>query len=421
MWIATGLAKIRSVDSGHQKLPVADDIGWRMFLSHRGKDSKRQLMEAVLKLNARAHIFLDCLSLPRKMVNRYFVFKSLVRSEKVLLVETANFSESAWCRKESSLANILVRHGICEVATVSHADSAIQELERHREKTMLDRADSFGKGALDSPTREAGSWTTTRILRDIDYHSRHPNLFSVKEMGLPATCFDHIMEWLGSGSQELENLPEVIVEDRGEAIVNHVRAMYQALLEQLSQGPSPRATDNYSHLFKAPIDLWATAAQFAVGAMSLGSNVYNKVETRRYIDATNVLTSEILKLVGETQEEGNVEERLVNCMVLMCASVALELAGEDYRYVAENNGILQLAEHVALLQDGLLLVDARPSNSQRQLLLRLLVLMVVHNGIGSIGLLQDSRDPVHETIIDGTNLAVMPCVTLHPGMESLFS
>lgn len=439
MWIATSLAKIRSVNSGHKEKFLADQAGPGLFLSHRGMDSKRQLMEAVLRLNLRQHVFLDCLSLPRQMINRHFVFKNLARSERVLIVETANFLESSWCRKEASFAKILARHGICKVTTVSKVDLALKEVERHQDNAISSDTSPATQNEQAALTRRKdGSWTTNRIMTDIDYWARKPNLFSVKEKGLPVTCFRHIEKLLRAAKSEIGSPAEV----RSKAIANCILKTYQALLEQLRNAQSiqakdeahagwrkllkrnkaraPKATNDYSHLFEAPIDLWATAAQYAIAALSLDSTVYNKVETRRYIDASNSLTSEILNLIKATSEEGNVEDRLVKCMILMCAGVALALAGEDYRYVADN-GIRQLVDGLALVQDGLLLVDAREQTPQRELLLRLFVLMVIRNDIGSVGLLQDILDPVHERFVDGASLEVMPCVTLHPGMESLFS
>ena len=41
--------------------------------------------------------------------------------------------------------------------------------------------------------------------------------------------------------------------------------------------------------------------------------------------------------------------------------------------------------------------------------------------IGSVGLIQAVEDEVHELFLDETPLAVLPCITVHPGMEPWFS
>jgi hypothetical protein len=40
--------------------------------------------------------------------------------------------------------------------------------------------------------------------------------------------------------------------------------------------------------------------------------------------------------------------------------------------------------------------------------------------LAGAGIIQSASDPVHERQIDGESLAVIPCVTLYPGMERLF-
>ena len=56
---------------------------------------------------------------------------------------------------------------------------------------------------------------------------------------------------------------------------------------------------------------------------------------------------------------------------------------------------------------------------ERDLYLDLLLLLVDHN-VGSVGLVQGAADTVHELQVHGRSLAVLPCVTLHPGMDGLF-
>ena len=60
------------------------------------------------------------------MVNRNFVFGSLARSSRVLIVETENFDESEWCRKEAWFAEALEA---CELARVERQGLASTESE----------------------------------------------------------------------------------------------------------------------------------------------------------------------------------------------------------------------------------------------------------------------------------------------------
>jgi len=76
-------------------------------------------------------------------------------------------------------------------------------------------------------------------------------------------------------------------------------------------------------------------------------------------------------------------------------------------------------QQVAVLRDGVLLLDVRGKGPRRDLNLKLLLALVTHN-IGSVGMIQTSTDMVHELAIDGRSLSILPCVTLHPGMESIF-
>ena len=68
-----------------------------------------------------------CLTLPRGVVNRSFVFGSLARSERILIVETENFHESVWCRKEAWAADALSRHGLAttERLTLLQAEARV--------------------------------------------------------------------------------------------------------------------------------------------------------------------------------------------------------------------------------------------------------------------------------------------------------
>ncbi len=71
------------------------------------------------------------------------------------------------------------------------------------------------------------------------------------------------------------------------------------------------------------------------------------------------------------------------------------------------------------MRGGLLLLDTREPGPQRDLVLQLIVL-IVSNGLGSVGIVQDAADEVHRGRIDDFSLTVLPCVTLYPGMDDPF-
>jgi hypothetical protein len=63
--------------------------------------------------------------------------------------------------------------------------------------------------------------------------------------------------------------------------------------------------------------------------------------------------------------------------------------------------------------------DMRRPGRRRYFQLQFLLSML-YNNFGSIGIIQNADDPVHNFESDGISLSVLPCVTLHPGMEALF-
>jgi hypothetical protein len=73
-----------------------------------------------------------------------------------------------------------------------------------------------------------------------------------------------------------------------------------------------------------------------------------------------------------------------------------------------------------MLHDGLLMVDARKPGKRRAFHLRL-VATLIRGNLGSVGIVQDASDEVHQQRVDGIALEVLPCVTLHPGIEPPFA
>ena len=98
------------------------------------------------------------------MINRSFVFGSLARSERILIVETENFNESEWCRKEAWFADAMAGHGLTRVERMTLPDAAAQVAAAGL-LSMRRRSNQELRYAI-----------AQRVLNDIDYWARSPNL-----------------------------------------------------------------------------------------------------------------------------------------------------------------------------------------------------------------------------------------------------
>ena len=413
MWIAAGVAKETSISTKFdvtQAYPL--QTHFEMFLSHRGKDAKKQLMEQVIDHKIQDTIFLDCLSLPYRIINRNFVFKNLVRSKRILIVQTKNYDASIWCCKEASVANILSSLGLCEVIKVPSVDSATEQIDNI---TALKKEQKTPHNSSTVPADEHTSWITTRIMRDIDYHGRQPNLYSAKEQDLTITCFESLLTWLMEVNEPDydQSIPD------GETIAQKVRAMYQAFFHQASEDYT-QAHEKIAMWLNAPLDLWFAANQLTIAALSLKTHSYNKMDTRYRIDCGNTITANLVNTFNHLDIDTLSYQRITDAMLLMSAAITLELAEQDRKSIAQTSGIKSVLTDIAIEQEGLLLIDTRIMNDEISFLLNNVVINLVTNDIGSIGILQNADAPVHESIINGFSLDVLPCVTLHPGMDRLY-
>ncbi len=171
-------------------------------------------------------------------------------------------------------------------------------------------------------------------------------------------------------------------------------------------------SDN-EEVYVPPVDLWAAAAQLALGAIALPLTQYSKVATRRQIVSLNRITTDTIQLYTAHPESSS--DELIESILTIVCTVVLDLAGNDW-HVLDQNHIAALAAP-SIYHDGVILIDARKPGESREFALRLVRLVLSH-GIGSLGLLQDGEDPVHNRTIDGMSLENLPCVTLYPGVES---
>lgn len=392
MWLGSGLARVGTHSAGWGESETGGPDA-RLFLSHRGRDVKKDLTEAVLNCPDREAVFLDCLSLPRGLINRHFVFRNLARACGVVIVDSPNFRESAWCRKEAWTADTLAKLGLAKVRRCPTAQ-AVPEVLNEIARTA----------PTAEPPREAG-WLTNRVLNDVDYHARGPNLYSAREAGQPITAVEPMVKWL---KEQASSEPS-----RNE-LVPRVREMFDAveghLATWLSQLPPEKQTA------RSGVDMWAAAVQLTIGALSLRTGTYFKMETRRFLLAANRLTAEVLCWLPQSNANAAIQRR--QWLLLVAGAAALDLAAED-RPAVFALGLPELIGDFAICREGMLLLDVRQEAPDRDDRLRRLLRLVV-NDLGSVGVLQNGQEPVHNRVIDGVCLDILPCVTLYPSMELLF-
>lgn len=383
MWIGAGLARVREVKSGLAEAAQVTEESFEIFLSHRGRDAKQSLSMAVQALNANHGVFLDCLTLPRGVINRNFVFGSLARSKRVLIVKTENFSESEWCRKEAWFADAMATQGLAMVDHMTLSDASVQIATHGPYSTR--RRSSQG---LNYPIAQ-------RVLKDIDYWARTPNLHSLKESGYPTECLEQLQSVFDANPNP--NDPAWVL--------SIGRAVAETLSRVVEVSPETET-----------LDLWSTALQFSVAAFAFTSYARSKNEVRRGIDQLNAVLRSVV--TSRLHHAPAFKAQAVGYLALLAAATVIDLAGFDLdqRMLP---AVSYVVRKVARLQDGLLLLDVREPGATRDFRLQL-VAKFMQGNIGSLGIVQDAFDEVHQGWVDNLPLEVLPCVTLYPGMNSLF-
>lgn len=392
MWLAAGLARVGAHSAGWGE-PETGGADSRLFLSHRGRDVKKDLTQAVLACPSPGAVFLDCLSMPRGLINRHFVFRNLARARSVVIVDSPNFRESVWCRKEAWTADTLARLGLAEVHRCASPEEVPALLNQARNEATVSAHD-----------RESG-WLTNRVLKDVDYYARGPNLHTARESGQPVAAAQPVLDWLQRAS------PQTVVRDE---VVSQIRSLFDAVESSLTRWREEFPTEARGR--RGGLDLWAAAVQLTIGALSLRTGTYFKMETRRYLAAANRLTAEVLAWFPMEVPGTSAARR--SWLLLVAGATALDLAASD-RPEVHALGLADLLGDFAISREGLLLLDMRHETPDRDDRLRCLLRLVVHD-LGSVGVLQDGQNPVHNRVIDGICLDFLPCVTLYPGMEPLF-
>ncbi len=385
MWIANGLARRRSGPSDPSGAEKAERPEFDIFLSHRGRDAKNALARSLLKPERDPRVFLDCLTLPHGEVNRSFVFGSLVHSKQVIVVDTANFSGSKWCLKELWVADIMNRMGLAELRKTSLA-GAIEEVAKKP------RTGAPGPGRTEGYDYPI----TPRIMNDLTYWARKPNKFSLTEMGADLRCLEGIEGFLGSNER-------LAGEDKVREAVGHLLSLFRRIPADLAE--------------PAAFALLSTAGQLAVATLGLNCLALSKMEVRRGVDRLNDILRRLAS--NDIQQDELFRARPERYYSLVAAAVVIDLAGFHVDALTSLL-IRELIGGVAALRDGLLLLDVRPQDRRREFNIRL-ALALLSNDIASVGIVQSADDCVHQMVFDDVPLEILPCVTLHPGMEDLFT
>ena len=382
MWIAAALATVHEVSAGHTEATVRREERFDLFLSHRGRDAKQLLSQNVQAVTSHG-IFLDCLTLPHGVINRSFIYGSLARSDRILIVETENFAESEWCRKEAWFADAMAACGMvtAERVTLSEASARI---------------------AKDGPsvTRQRFPENlaypiTPRVLRDIDYWGRAPNLCSLKESGYSTETLEPLQH-------ALEQYPAADNPD-------WARSLSAAVTDTLSQVVAESQNAE-------PFDFWATALQFSLAALGSTSNARSKMEVRQGVDQLNAALKSLV--TSDLHTDAIFCRHAASYLALLAASTVIQLA--NFELDQQTVTLIQNAiGDTARLRDGLLLLDVRRPGQLREFRLRLAALLV-QASLGSVGIVQDASDQIHEGEVDGLPLEILPCITMYPGMKSPF-
>lgn len=382
MWIAAGLVRVGHVKVRLQEATPSTTDRFSVFLSHRGRDAKLDLARAFEGLPANHGVFLDCMTLPRGVINRSFIYKALANADSVVIVDTEHFPESQWCRKEAWLSDAMARRDLLQAERLSLSE-AVALVRSHGPAT---------RGQIGDPQHMYG--ITGRVLRDIDYWARHPNLHSLKEAGVSAEPLAPLRSAL-----DAEPAPE----DQAwrEALTAAVRETLDRVVAAAPDGK--------------PVDLWATALQFTVAAFGQGSQARSKDEVRRGVDQLNLALKRFLE--RDLHRDPEFRRRASAYLALLAGAVAIQLSGFalDRRLVPT---VRAATSGAAMLHDQLLLLDAREAGTTRDFRLRLAAALISSN-IGSVGIIQNAWDEVHQGEVDGMPLEVLPCVTMHPGMEEV--
>jgi hypothetical protein len=228
--------------------------------------------------------------MPKGEINRAFVFESLARSKSVLVVDTPNFTSSAWCRKELWFAEALSSQGRLHLKR-SGVDDAL---------AMLAQMNSCATSDRPRPENKYGYPVAPRIMTDFDYELRAPNRASACKRGLDVSPLVSVEELIGHN--------DATSAKRADTILGMLRAVASGGLA---------TAETY--------DLWCAALQLTVAAISPKAQALSKMEVRNGVDRLNALVARI----AEPDVQGNAVYRASTprYLALAASAVLIELTG----------------------------------------------------------------------------------------------
>lgn len=400
MWIALGLAEVRNIQKRHELIAVDREQQRSVFLSHRGKDSKKQLMDHLLT-HETAGVFLDCLSLPRKLINRNFVFGNLVNSKQVLLIKTPNFSGSIWCLKEERLCELLKQNGEFNYEICTHVEEGIRKLSE---------LSATAYAPNEKPPKETAiSGSVHRILNDGNiFNGPRPSLYTLHEKECSVAIFSDTIDFLQKNSPEKSQYQTADVVSEIDRLLDEV-LQYTHLNDGVSSG---------DHTLQLAYEYLCVTMQLTIALLSLKCPVYDKMEVRKYINIGNKLCKTILKMEAPEAFPNHDEVSLKEKIVFLASCIALELSGHGHEAV-EMNGVDTLNAKFCIYKNGLLLLNVMKGVESNPMF-STMIHMISNYDIGTVGILQDANHQVHQGVYYDFNLEVVPCVTFHAGMEAFF-
>ena len=194
MWIALAMTEVEKINVPHGTELPSEKRRYSVFLSHRGLDSKADLLSRLLNDGFFGSIFLDCLHPAVGCVNRLFVFGSLVNSTVSYVVQSPNFSESTWCLKEKRLAEYLSITKRADCYIFNTVGEAWAHLTNHKSPRVQDAEVSYN-----ASVKDPSLGPLFFIGPDFNGKDRAPNRKTLSKYPEFIAAVDRIISHLGEG------------------------------------------------------------------------------------------------------------------------------------------------------------------------------------------------------------------------------